>query len=513
MPSLTKPSLDDLSRDDIRRVCKKYRSNKPRLRRILRSVFARPANIHLFGWFINDDYIALETPNFHREMLSAAADVSNKYLAFAAPRGHAKSTTIDFTYALWSTVTEKHHFGVIISDTVTQSIEFVNALKDQFENNIKVRWLYGNLMSEEWRDGEFVTATGIKWVAKGAGMKIRGLRYREHRPDLLLIDDLENDERVATAEQRKKLKNWLIKACLPALSRNGRAIMVGTVLHHDSLLQNILKHREMFASWNTKLYRAIMTDDDGNEYALWPEHMSLERLKAMRDDPKCDGYIGSVAFAQEYQNKPLDEDDMIIQPGWVKWAEARPDKRYVSARVMAVDPAVSERSAADPTGIVIAELSVQGDVYIYHVSNKRLSPQKNADYISTLYETFDPNAVGVEAGALQLVFRDMLAGLPIIPQKPDKDKTRRLLAVSRFFESSRVYFVQGAPGVQDLYDQLMEFPNSSHDDMVDAMVYAIRMLLIDGAIASTEEIALAGSYDDIGSDDNDDGEEYDDYVL
>lgn len=509
MPNSTKRSLDNLTRDDIRRVCEKYRDNKPKLRRLLRAAFARPGNITLFGWFISDSYISLETPPFHREMTDIAADDSNKYVAFAAPRGHAKSTTIGFTYAMWSTVNQKHHFGVIISDTVSQSIEFVNALKDQIENNIKLRWLYGDLMSELWRDGDFATSTGIRWVAKGAGMKVRGMRHNEHRPDLLLFDDLENDERVATALQRRKLKNWLIKAALPALSRNGRAILVGTVLHHDSLLQNILKHKEMFASWNTRQYQAIMTDKNGEEYALWPDHMNLETLKAMRDNPKHPRYIGSIAFAQEYQNKPLDEGDMIVSPDQVQWTEKRPDRTRVVASAMAVDPAVSERQTADPTGIVVGELTAEGDVYIFYASDKKLSPTKNAAHITNIYETYQPSAVGMEKGALELVFRDLLAGLPVLPQKPDADKVRRLLAVSKFFEGGRVYFVQNGRGVQDLYDQLMEFPNGSHDDMVDALVYVLRMLLVNG-ISGDDEFDEAGDYASLNHKVDDEDDEWDD---
>lgn len=504
MPNSTKQSLDNLTRDDIRRVCEKYRDNKSKLRRVLQAVFSRPGNITLFGWFISDSYLSLETPAFHREMTDIAADTRNKYVAFAAPRGHAKSTTIGFTYALWSTVNKKHNFGVIISDTVSQSIEFVNALKDQIEHNVKLRWLYGELMSDLWRDGDFATSAGIRWIAKGAGMKVRGIRHGEHRPDLMIFDDLENDERVATVAQRKKLKNWLTKAALPALSRDGRAILIGTVLHHDSLLQNILRHKEMFSSWKTRLYTAIMKDKSGRERALWPQHIDLETLRAMRDNPKHPRYIGSIAFAQEYQNKPLDESDMIVSPDQVKWAEKRPDKTRVIARAMAVDPAVSTRDAADPTGVVVGELTAEGDVYIIYASAKKLSPKKNALHINNIYDTYKPNALGIEKGALELVFRDLLLGLPILPQKPDADKVRRLLAVSKFFEGGQVYFVNNGRGVQDLHDQLMEFPNGSHDDMVDAMVYVLRMLLVDRVWStSSGDFQSAGDYyDDTGYDDD-----------
>lgn len=499
-----------VTRAVIEHMCEKLKDDKPRLKSYLVYLFSKPEYIHHFGWFINDSYVELETPKFHKEILDIASDQDIKYIAIGAPRGHAKSTTVDFTFALWSTVYKHHHFGVIISDTVTQSIEFVNALKDQFENNVKLRWLYGNQVSDEWRDGEFVTNSGIKWVAKGAGMKIRGLRYHEHRPDLMLFDDLENDERVATPEQRKKLKNWFTKAALPALSRNGRAIIVGTILHHDSLLANILANKDMFASWCTKLYKAIMQDNDGNDYALWPEHMSLDTLIRKRDDPTFSGYIGSLSFAQEYQNQPFDPDDALVQPEWINWADEAPDALHTVSSVITVDPAASEKTTADPTAKIHAVLGLDGNLYVKHVGNKRMSPTKAAKELVDWNTIFEPNRIGMEEGVLGLVFRDLLMGLPMVGLKPDADKVRRLLAVSRFFEAGRIFIVKGIKNGQALYDQLIEFPSGSHDDMVDALVYAIRMLLVQG-IATSDEVETAGDYnksnredDGFGNDDDED---------
>ena len=491
-----------LTRDSIFSICQKYRHDKKKLRLILRGIFHRPENIHLFGWFINKKYVRLDTPDFHKEILSLASNQEEKLIGIAAPRGHAKSTIVDFVFAIWSTVYEKHHFGVIISDTVTQSIEFVNAIKDEFENNLILRWLYGDLTSDDWRDGDFVTSTGIKWVAKGAGMKVRGLRHREWRPDLIILDDLENDERVATVGQRQKLKKWLVRAVLPALSRDGRAILVGTVLHHDSLLQNILKHKDSFASWTTRLFQAIQTNENGGEKALWSEHMDLEYLKAIRDDHKHPKYIGSIAFAQEYQNKPFDETDAIIKPDQIQWKDKIPADSQIVSTVMTIDPAVSERAMADPTGKVVASLGVDGNVYIRYVGNERLSPKSNADDIRRLDDVYKPRVIGIENGSLGLVFRDLLSGLPIVGLEPDKDKVRRLLAVSRFFEAEKIYFVQGAKNINELYDQILEFPKGSHDDMVDALVYAIRLLLVDVVDEHSEsEVQAYGTYyDDIDDD-------------
>lgn len=491
------PSLNNLAREDIVRLCEKYwETDRNKLRQYLLAIFKRRENIHLFGWFIARPYFPLETPPFHKEILDLISNKDNRRVGVIAPRGHAKSTTVDMTYPLWAGCFEQEEFVVIISDTYTQAAEFINALKDEFENNPKIKWLFGNMKGDDWQDGEFVLSNGIKYAAKGSGMKIRGIRHRHTRPTLMIFDDIENDENIKSAEQRQKLYHWFTKAAIPALARGGRAVVIGTILHFDSLVNKVMKQQDIFKSWQTRVFYAITTDEDGTEHALWPEHRSLEKLKSMRDNPNDQEFVGSIAFAQEYQHKPFSEEDAIVKPDWIKECEPSqaPDEYSRQARVLTVDPAASERQTADPTAMIVADLGADGNVYVRAIRNQRTSPSITTETIQNLYETYQPQVVGIEQGALGLVFRDLLAGLPVIGLKPDKDKVRRLLAVSRFFEAGKVFLVKDIQNGQALREQLIEFPKGTHDDMVDAIVYAIRMLLVDGLNQGEEGFDESGSY-------------------
>lgn len=499
------PSLNNLTRADILRLCDKYwNTDRDKLRRYLLAIFKRRENIHLFGWFIARPYFPLETPPFHKEILDLISDKNNRRIGVIAPRGHAKSTTVDMTYPLWAGCFEQEEFIVIISDTYTQAAEFINALKDEFENNPKIKWLFGNMKGDDWQDGEFVLSNGIKYAAKGSGMKIRGIRHRHTRPTLMIFDDIENDENIKSAEQRQKLYHWFTKAAIPALARGGRAVVIGTILHFDSLVNKVMKQQDIFKSWQTRVFYAITTDEDGTEHALWPEHRSLEKLKSMRDNPNDQEFVGSIAFAQEYQHKPFSEEDAIVKPDWIKECEPSqaPDEYSRQARVLTVDPAASERQTADPTAMIVADLGADGNVYVRAIRNQRTSPSITAETIKNLYETYQPQVVGIEQGALGLVFRDLLAGLPVIGLKPDKDKVRRLLAVSRFFEAGKVFLVKDIQNGQALREQLIEFPKGTHDDMVDAAAYAVRLLFVEGANqVSSKDFQTAGDYYDELDDD------------
>ena len=499
------PSLNNLTRADILRLCDKYwDTDRDKLRRYLLAIFKRRENVHLFGWFVARPYFPLETPPFHKEILDLISNKDNRRVGVIAPRGHAKSTTVDMTYPLWAGCFEQEEFVVIISDTYTQAAEFINALKDEFENNPKIKWLFGNMKGDDWQDGEFVLSNGIKYAAKGSGMKIRGIRHRHTRPTLMIFDDIENDENIKSAEQRQKLYHWFTKAAIPALARGGRAVVIGTILHFDSLVNKVMKRQDIFKSWQTRVFYAITTEEDGTERALWPEHRSLEKLRAMRDDPSDQDFIGSITFAQEYQHKPFSEEDAIIQPDWIKECEPSqvPDKHARLARVLTIDPAASERQTADFTAMIVADLYTDGNVYIRAIRNQRTSPSVTADTIRELDEIYKPQVIGIEKGALGLVFRDLLEGLPVIGLEPDKDKVRRLLAVSRFFEAGRVYTVKNIQNGQAFREQLIEFPKGTHDDMVDAAAYAVRLLFVEGENqVSSKDFQTAGDYYDELDDD------------
>ena len=499
------PSLNNLTRADILRLCDKYwDADRDKLRRYLLAIFKRRENIHLFGWFVARPYFPLETPPFHKEILDLISDKNNRRIGVIAPRGHAKSTTVDMTYPLWAGCFEQEEFIVIISDTYTQAAEFINALKDEFENNPKIRWLFGDMKGDDWQDGEFVLSNGIKYAAKGSGMKIRGIRHRHTRPTLMIFDDIENDENIKSAEQRQKLYHWFTKAAIPALARGGRAVIIGTILHFDSLVNKVMKQQDVFKSWQTRVFYAITTEEDGTERALWPEHRSLEKLRAMRDDPSDQDFIGSITFAQEYQHKPFSEEDAIIQPDWIKECDPSqvPDKHARLTRVLTIDPAASERQTADFTAMIVADLYTDGNVYIRAIRNQRTSPSVTADTVRELDEMYKPQVIGIEKGALGLVFRDLLEGLPVIGLDPDKDKVRRLLAVSRFFEAGRVYTVKNIQNGQAFREQLIEFPKGTHDDMVDAAAYAVRLLFVEGENqVSSKDFQTAGDYYDELDDD------------
>ena len=96
---------------------------------------------------------------------------------------------------------------------------------------------------------------------------IRGIRHYQHRPDVIICDDIEDMDSVRTQESRDKLFDWLTSDVLPAGDRDTRMIFVGTPLHEDSLLKRLEKIFEKGSARNVFRQYPIL-DETG--IPLWP---------------------------------------------------------------------------------------------------------------------------------------------------------------------------------------------------------------------------------------------------
>ena len=192
-----------------------------------------------FGRAYLPHYFIRKSPHFHEELdeiwsrgvmkgrnpLKEAKVISRlkgSRQVVAAPRGHAKSTNFTFKDSLHAILYAYKHYILILSDSSEQAEGFLDDIKTELEDNANIIMDFGSLKGDKaWRTGVILTKTDIKAEAIGSGKKVRGRRHRNWRPDLIVLDDIENDENVNTPEQRRKLKNWFDKAVSKAGDPSG----------------------------------------------------------------------------------------------------------------------------------------------------------------------------------------------------------------------------------------------------------------------------------------------------
>lgn len=440
--------------------------------------------------------------------------------AIAAPRGEAKSTKVSMSFVLWCVVTGAKHYVVIVMDAFEQAAEMLEAIKAELEANPRIANDFPEACGQGkvWRAGVIVTANGRKVEAFGSAKKIRGRRHGAHRPDLAIMDDIENDENVTTPAQRDKLQRFVTASVLnlgpPDDSMD--AILVGTVLHYDSVLSRFLKnplwHRKVFKAiihWPDRmdlwerfehllitgetpakgeaealaLYEANRAEMDKGAQVSWPALRPLVKLMIKR------AREGHAAFDSEQQNDPIAGDDAPFAHSIRFWVNRLPDWVFYGA----CDPSLGKSgSGRDPSAIVVGGWQrEQGILSVVEAQIKKRVPDRIISDVIEMQREYGCIVWGFESVQFQeflrteLVKRSAQAGVPVPARAliPIADKLLRIESLQPHMHNGLLLLHSSQT---TLIDQFRHFPKADHDDGPDA-VHMLWMLAVTGGIAAAAQ--------------------------
>lgn len=475
-------------------------------------------SMEYFGRAYFPEYIPLPPPPFHVEWFVdlqrvAEGDGGNSIVR-SAPRGHAKTTLWDFVFPTWAGVYRKKLYILIISDAYDQAQGFIANIKDELENNERILEDFGNLKGKVWQEGSIICSNGVKIEALGAGMKIRGRKNRARRPDLIILDDIENDENTATQEQRTKLKNWYTKAVRHAGAKYTDFVIIGTVIHEESLLAELLKT----PGYNCRIYKAVIQFAENEElWAAWKdiftdlnnerrtedalaffEQNRDEMLKGAKilwenGNPKFPrGYYdlmvlrvsdGEAAFASEMQNDPSSASDKFFRPHKYKYSELPPLNQLDV--VMAIDPSMGQSDKSDYSAIIVLGTEKKtGQEYVLEADIKRRHPDVIITAMILHVENYQSQGVrirtvGIEDVQFQAFFKSEAKrrakerGLHLNIQ-PIRNTISKDLRIESMEPSINNGYVKIHENHTLLLQQLENYPRAKKDGP-DALEMAIRI--------------------------------------
>lgn len=418
-------------------------------------------------------------------------------LALAAPRGEAKSTICTQLFVLWGLIFEHYWMVAIVMDTFEQAAEMLEAIKAELEANPRLLMDFPEATGKGrvWQAGVILTANNRKLRAAGSGKKLRGMRHGPHRPDLVVLDDIENDENVKSPEQRDKLQGWLTKAVLKlgAADDSLDVLYIGTILHYDSLLARTLKnplwerrtfkavlewpHRmDLWEKWEELLlnqgdeaasafYQQRRAEMDRGAVVSWPTMRPIERLMRVR------ARDGHASFDSELQNDPLSDDEAPFAKV-LFWIQEDPEWIYFGA----ADPSLGKKAnGRDPSALLVGGFSRRhGILDVVEASIAKRLPDKIIEDIIRMQEKWRCLVWVVESVQFQEFFRTELVkrsaarGIPVpaVPVTPHEDKTLRIETLQPHVANGLIRF---HPGQTTLLDQLRHWPKADHDDGPDCL--------------------------------------------
>lgn len=440
---------------------------------------------------------AAPIPQCHREWWKLVTG-PDRFVAIAAPRGHAKSTAITHSYTLACLLFRQRQFALVVSDTETQAVLFLQDIKKELADNEDLVELFGikkndkgqvQFVKETESDliVEFEDGHQFRVMAKGSEQKVRGLKWGSKRPDLIVCDDLENDEIVMNPERREKFKRWFFGALVPCRSEHGIVRVVGTILHLDSLLNNLMPVEydkqtvfEDLKVYSTRrsLWKSVkyMAHDREWKKFLWPEYKTKDELWSTYQDYVQKGL--SDVYYQEFLNTPIDESNSLFRKS--DFLPIKDDERNQKLNYyIAADLAISEKNRSDYTVFVVGGLDKDGFLQIRQVVRARMDSKEIIDTVFALEQVYKPVVFSLEDGAIakslgpflyeEMPKRGIFPNLVLLT--PSKDKIQRAQSIRARMRAGAVKFDKKEDWY-DLFEQeLVRFPRDRHDDQVDALAY------------------------------------------
>lgn len=395
-----------------------------------------------------------------------------------ASRRHFKSRTFSVIFPLSSIIKDPETTIIIGSKTISQSQKWLREIKGHITSPYSpfsylkppdpVKWSESEIIVDRVDPSAdpTVAITGVEKEILGSGAQ------------KIILDDPVSPRNSKTPLQRKKVEEWFFQVLDPMLEPGGQMIVTGTPWHDEDLYHIFREDPE----WAYYRFPAERPPEDlyepyhDNYYqnpdeVLWYPKWDREELMAKRRSQ------GSVWYAMSYLLDLTRVQGGIIDHSWITWYGSLPDGSY--QYVMAVDPAVGQKHTDDYTAIVvIARHRGTGRLYLIDWDQGRWESQERMMKMQTLFNRYPIQKIGVEDTAVSKDFIGMLRRETMLPITPlshmGRDKVTRVQSISPRIESGDILFPNHMRHSKiPIYDQLIEFPEGSHDDLVDAFVYAV----------------------------------------
>ena len=415
-------------------------------------------------------------------------DDSKPKVVIKAPRGWGKSTTLNIGYAGKKALFREKQFIVLISSTATKAQMESENLKRELMSNTIVRKIFGNVKTNSADDSgidptfskEMWTVNGETLIfPRGAGQQVRGVRWGKRRPDLIIVDDLEDPEAVTSEEQRKKLKEWFFADVLNSIDRSvpWKVVFIGTLLHENALLSDLISD----PTWE----KVEIDLCDDNLKSNWPDFMTDEEISALYESYRVQGLLD--VFYREYRGIPVAKETATFKQEYFKYY-VESDKEFAAKRhrmesIVIIDPAKSTNVANDDSAIVGVGIDTEiTRIYIRDIDAGKMHPDEIYMRAFDMADRIGARTIGYEVTSLNefitypittyMLKRGKFYNL--VELKARGKKEDRIAMLAPLYRLGYIYHNSNVCAI--LESQLLSFPKAKRDDVSDATAYLVEML-------------------------------------
>ncbi len=319
------------------------------------------------------------------------------------PRGGGKSATVEGGTA-YAGISARRRFALYVSGTQAKADVHVQAIGALLERAGIVRAINRYGSSKGWTQQRLRAANGFNVISFGLDAGARGIKLDDYRPDLIILDDI--DDRHDTLATTQKKIETITQSVLPSGAADYAALFVQNTIHKDSVMAQLIDGRAAFLLDRDPLvvepairdlaYEQRRDEDGGLHYAITAGTPTW----AAQSLAVCQGQIndwGLTAFLREAQHEVENVTGSMFSH--LDFDAIRVDRANVPAIVRYAvwcDPAVTSTDQSDCNGVQVDGLGVDGRVYRFFSWEQRATPQQTIELAYLKAIEYGALTIGVE---------------------------------------------------------------------------------------------------------------------
>ena len=437
---------------------------------------------YYFPQFMDSDFAW-----FHKKAVKLVVENDNIMFVGEWPREHAKSVVMDIFLPLYLKTLGLLSGVVLASANEDKADGLLADLQEQLMFNERYKADYGpQYKSGKWDSGHFVTNDGIGFWAFGRGQSPRGVREAALRPNLIIVDDIDDAEIVKNEKRVEEAVDWVLGdlyGCAP--TKGSRFVLIGNRIHKRSILAHVvgdvedgdpvkptITHLKVYALENPRTHKMDLSEKG---VPAWKERYTRKDILTKM------GNMGRRLALRELFHQHI-VIGRIFQEEHLPWCELPPLSNCDSL-VTYCDPSWKETKKNDFKAIVLMGKNGRYlDIYDcfcrqcttpemvrghYNLAeeipkNKVCRHYMEANFMQDIHlKNYDEEA---ERRGYSIAIRGDYRKKP--------DKVDRIENLSAYAERGLLRFNQArrhSPDMQELRQQFLGFPDYPHDDGPDAV--------------------------------------------
>lgn len=452
--------------------------------------------------FFLGEELEFPVPDLHKIIFGRMTDTELVRILLAIPRGHAK-TTLAKLAVIWYFLFSDYRFCVYLSNTSTiaqnSCIDIMNFIQGE---NFAAVFGAPKILKQSQNEGmwkfELNLGNGkLKTCilrAAGANQQMRGINVDNRRPDITVVDDLEDLENTGSPTLQKKLDRWVFGTFIKAFARKFKLIWIGNMLAPTALLARLSKDKR----WNPIVFGALVNNPAaGGLVPLWPD---LWPLQALKDDLAEYKQLGLLeTWMCEMMNMPGHGENGFSQ-NQINYVQ-RPTPDDLVGAYITLDPAFGEDSHIHDSSAIVVHGIPENDIpRVVEYEHGRM--REHEVFYKMLYFARKYNAWvwGFECAAQQSALMTLFKMFAAAEQEHEiefvalahgnRAKAKRISAWVSAMEAK----TYGIPiDDLDITTQLLSYDMSMTDqvdDLIDACAYGLDMFNIHYGLILTQFMAM-----------------------